>query len=78
MTINAFQLKALLLSVITEIKFGQPLHPMAMPYKKEFKKSMGLSLRASNKDVLKVIEGIYIENGRTDVYADTMKKFNMN
>lgn len=76
-TINALTLKALMLSVITEIKFGQPLAPNAKGMKKFFKESVGLGKNASNMDVLKEIKRVYEENKLQDDFQRVLTKFNI-
>ena len=71
---NRLQLKALMLSVITEIKCGFAL-PNSKGIKREFKKLVGLPDNASNKRVLDEIERVYSENGILDDYQRTFNKF---
>ena len=75
MNFNALQLKALMLSVITEIKFGQPLDRNAIGVKKAFKAATGLKPKASNVDVLKHIYQCYKDNNQEQNAFDTVTKF---
>ena len=75
MTINLIQLKVLMLSIITEIKFGQPLAKNAGAFKKEFKLSAGLKPRSSNVDLLRKIGEIYALNNMHDKYVETLQRF---
>ncbi len=59
---NRLQLKALLLSVITEVKFGQPLAANSIGIKNQFKAMVGLPSNASNMRVLSELKRVYIEN----------------
>lgn len=72
---NRLTLKALLLSVITEIKFGQPLAPNAKFAKKEFKRLVGLKPSATNMDVLKEMKRTYEENELLPEFIGTLIKF---
>lgn len=72
---NRLQLKALLLSVITEIKFGYPIANNAHSIKKWFKKTVGLSANASNKRLIEAIKQTYVDNGLQDDFDATIKKF---
>ena len=72
---NAIQLKALLLSVITELKFGQPLHRNGIGFKGIFKQMVGLSPRATNVSVLKQLQRVYAENGMTADFDKTIARF---
>jgi hypothetical protein len=73
---NRLTLKALLLSIITELKFSQPLSPNAKISKNEFKKLVGLKSTASNKQVLNAISFIYRDNKLEDEFWATIDKFN--
>ena len=72
---NRLQLKALLLSVITEIKFGMPLARNAVQCKKQFKDLVGLPKNVSNVELLKVMKRVYIENKLGDDFTKTLEKF---
>jgi hypothetical protein len=63
---NRLTLKALLLSIITELKFGEPLTRNSGQAKKEFKRLVGLPVRATNKEVLKELQRTYEENKLAD------------
>lgn len=71
---NALTLKALLLSVITEMKFGQPLAKNAILVKKMFKKMAGLKLNASNLAVLQSMKQTYIDNGLEEDFNGTLTR----
>lgn len=60
---STLQLKALELSVVTEIKFGQPLAKNAKFVKAQFKKARGLASNTDNKTLLGHIAQVYDENG---------------
>lgn len=72
---NRLTLKALLLSVITEMKFGQPLAPNANLAKLEYKKLVGLSRNAPNKMVLSYLQYTFEDNGLKDDFDRTIAKF---
>lgn len=72
---NRLQLKALMLSVITELKFGQPLDRRAAGPKKQFKQMVGLGARASNKAVLKAIGDVYKANNLEEDFNACIAKF---
>jgi len=75
MTINFIQLKTLMLSVITEIKFGQPLAQNANAFKRQFKATMGMKAKATNIEVLEKIGFVYALNHKQEDYFNTLKKF---
>lgn len=74
---NAFTMKALLLSVVTEIKFGQPLTPHAATAKRRFKQLVGLPKGASNLKVLAELKRTYEENKLADDFNEVVTKFNV-
>ena len=74
---NRLQLKTLLLSVITEVKFGQPLAPNAIGIKNQFKTLVGLPKNASNKKVLSELKRTYIENELSADIDRIETKFNI-
>lgn len=71
---NYLQLKTLLLSVITELKFDQPLARNAVQAKGRFKEMVGLSKNASNRLVMREIQRVYVENGLKDEFLATMER----
>jgi len=73
---NRLTLKALLLSIITELKFGQPLAQNAKISKNEFKKLVGLKSTASNKQVLHAIGFIYRDNKLETEFWAIIDRFN--
>ncbi len=76
-TMNGLQLFALMQNQVTELKFGHPLANNVNGIKKQFKEAFGLSLRASNKDVLQAIGIVYKENGMASKFNDYMLKHKM-
>ena len=74
---NRLQLKTLLLSVITEIKFGQPLAPNAKVIKRQFKNLVGLPNNATNQAVLNEMSRVYAENKLSDEFERVINKFNV-
>ena len=74
---NRLQLKALLLSVLTEIKFGQALDRGAARVKREFKQMVGLKRNASNLDVVKEIQRVYKENKLEDDFNGCLERLKM-
>jgi hypothetical protein len=75
MEINRIQLKALLLSVITECKFGQPLTQNAKVVKNQFKKMAGLKSNCSNTQLLNAIGFVYRDNKLENEFRATIDKF---
>ena len=71
---NRLTLKALLLSVITELKFGQPLAPNDKAAKKEYKRQVGLRPGATNKEVLACLQYTYNDNGLKDDFDGVVKR----
>jgi len=59
---NRLTLKALLLSIITELKFGSPLAKNSIIAKKQYKELSGLAKNANNKKVLNALELTYKDN----------------
>lgn len=59
---NRLQLKALMLSIITELKFGQPLAQNAKQVKKQYKQMAGLKANATNSEVLTSLGLTYRDN----------------
>lgn len=74
---NRLTLKALMLSVITEIKYGEPLSSNAGGIKRAYKHMAGLPPRCSNKLLLKDIGRTYEENKMLDDYLRVLHRFGM-
>ena len=75
MEMNRLTLKTLAMSIITEMKFGEPLHRTAGGAKAAFKKMVGLAPNASNKHTLTQLNRVYIENGVGDDFQSMLTKF---
>jgi hypothetical protein len=71
---NRLTLKALLLSVITELKFGVPL-ANDKAAKSQFKELAGLPKNASNKKVLIALGFTYKDNGIENDFWAVIAKF---
>lgn len=74
-TFSQLTMKALLLSVITEIKFGQPLASNAKHTKAIFKDMVGLKKSATNVQVIQELHRVYKENQIEQDFRDTLTKF---
>jgi len=72
---NRLALKGLLLSVITEIKFNQPLAPNAKVTKAEYKRQSGLKKSATNQEVLTSLGLTYKDNGLAEDFDRVVNKF---
>lgn len=72
---NRLTLKALLLSTITELMFGQPLAPNAKLTKAEYKKQAGLKKNATNNEVLTSLGLTYRDNGLEVEFWRVIDKF---
>jgi len=72
---NRLTLKALLLSVITELKFNEPIHPNAKNIKKAYKEATQLPKNASNEKVLQALHLTYKENDLEEDFLRIVKKF---
>jgi len=72
---NRLTLKALLLSVITELKFNEPIHPNAKDIKKTYKEATQLPKNASNEKVLQALHLTYKENDLEEDFLRIVKKF---
>jgi hypothetical protein len=71
---NRLTLKALLLSVITEMKFGSPIARNAKVAKSQFKELVGLPKNASNKKVLHALDDVYCNNKLEHEFYGTIKR----
>ena len=72
---NRLTLKALLLSVITELKFNEPIHPNPKDIKKAYKEATQLPKNASNEKVLQALRLTYKENDLEEDFLRIIKKF---
>ena len=75
MEFNRLTFKVLLMSVITECKFKQPLTPNAKFAKADFKQAFGLKKSATNSEVLKAIGITYEENGLKADFDGVIQRF---
>ena len=75
--VNRLTLKALLMSVIMEIKHGRGL-PNALGFKKKYKELAGVPKNCSNRDLLYYhLQLTYQENGLEQEFKETLEKFKM-
>ena len=74
---NRLQLKTLLLSVITEIKFDQPLAPNAIHIKNQFRSMVGLPRNSTNISIINEMQRVYTENNLLEDFINTMIKFKL-
>ena len=72
---NRLTLKALLLSTITELKFGSPLAKNSLIAKRQYKKLAGLAKNANNKKVLNALELTYKDNDLEAEFLAIINKF---
>ena len=62
---NRLGMKALLLSIITELRYSETLHRFALKTKTDYKKAVGLANNATNWQVLH--RGISLRNGQATI-----------
>jgi len=74
-SMNRLQLKALLSSVMMEIKHGAPITRNAIGVKNQYKKMVGLPKNASNMTVLQTLGGTYADNGLAHEFKTFVRKF---
>jgi hypothetical protein len=74
-TINAIQLKCLLLDSILHARNGMHLTRHYGGMKKTFCQMVGISPRTTSKKLIEVIRDVYINNGMEAEFTKTIEKF---
>lgn len=72
--VNRLVLKAVLLDMVTFIKFGRHLAPNWQSGKNQVCNACGLNFNAHPKTVIKAIKKIYIDNKLEDDFNATMQR----
>jgi hypothetical protein len=74
-TVNRLVLKAVLLDMITFVKFRRHMAPNWQSGKQTICIALNLSLKANPKTVIKAIGKCYADNNLKDEYEQTLVKF---